>query len=46
MMGPKRRLKQWRSVATRYEERAVNYPATVVIASPMVWLPREPSGAL
>ena len=33
------RLKQWRSVATRYEKRAVNYQAMVVIASLMLWLP-------
>jgi len=33
------RLKQWPSVATRYEKRAVNYRAMVVIASLMVWLP-------
>jgi transposase len=33
------RLKQWRSVATRYEKRALNYRAMVVIASLMVWLP-------
>ncbi len=33
------RLKQWRSVATRYEKRAVNYRAMVVIASLMMWLP-------
>jgi transposase len=33
------RLKQWRSVATRYEKRAVNYRAMVVIASLMVRLP-------
>ncbi len=32
------RLKQWRGVATRYEKRAVNYRAMVVIASLMVWL--------
>ena len=32
------RLKQWRAVATRYEKRAVNYRAMVVIASLMVWL--------
>lgn len=31
-------LKQWRSVATRYEKRAVNYRAMVVIASLMMWL--------
>jgi transposase len=33
------RFKQWRSVATRYEKRAVNYRAMVVIASLMMWLP-------
>lgn len=34
------RLKQWRSIATRYEKRAVNYRAMVVaIASLMMWLP-------
>jgi transposase len=33
------RLKQWRSLATRYEKRAVNYRAMVVIASLMMWLP-------
>ena len=33
------RLKQWRSVATRYEKRAVTYRAMVVIATLMVWLP-------
>ena len=27
------RLKQWRGVATRYEKRAANYRAMVVIAS-------------
>ncbi len=32
------RLKQWRAVATRYEKRAVNYRAMVVIASLMIWL--------
>ena len=32
------RLKQWRGVATRYEKRAANYRAMVVIASLMVWL--------
>ena len=31
------RLKQWRGVATRYEKRASNYRAMVLIASPMVW---------
>jgi transposase len=33
------RLKQWRSIATRYEERAANYRAIVVIASLIMWLP-------
>ncbi len=33
------RLKQWRGIATRYEKRAVNYQAMVVIASLMMWLP-------
>jgi transposase len=32
------KLKQWRSVATRYEKRALNYRAVVVIASLMIWL--------
>lgn len=32
------RLKQWRGIATRYEKRAVNYRAMVVIASLMIWL--------
>jgi transposase len=32
------RLKQWRGLATRYEKRAVNYPAMVVIASIAIWL--------
>ncbi len=33
------RLKQWRAIATRYEKRAVNCRAMVVIASLMMWLP-------
>jgi transposase len=33
------RLKQWRVIATRYERRAANYRAMVVIASLMMWLP-------
>ena len=33
------RLKQWRGIATRYEKRAVNYRAMVVVASLMMWLP-------
>lgn len=32
------RLKQWRSVATRYEKRATNYRAMVVITALMLWL--------
>ncbi len=32
------RLKQWRSLATRFEKRAANYRARVVIASLMIWL--------
>ena len=31
-------LKQWRGIATRYEKRAVNFRAAVVIASLMIWL--------
>jgi transposase len=32
------RLKQWRGVATRYEKRALNYRAMVVIAALVIWL--------
>jgi transposase len=32
------RLKQWRGLATRYEKRAVNYLAMVVIAAIVTWL--------
>lgn len=32
------RLKQWRAVATRYDKRAVNYRAGVVIAALLLWL--------
>ncbi len=32
------RLKQWRAVATRYEKRALNYRAMVVIAALMIGL--------
>jgi len=32
------RLKQFRAVATRFEKRAVNYRAVVVIASLLIWL--------
>jgi transposase len=33
------RLERWRVIATRYERRAANYRAMVVIASLMLWLP-------
>lgn len=32
------KLKQWRSIATRYEKRAANYRAMVVLASIVLWL--------
>ena len=32
------RLKQWRGLATRFEKRAVNYHAMVVIAPIVLWL--------
>ncbi|HZC08270.1 MAG TPA: transposase [Ktedonobacterales bacterium] len=32
------RLKQWRGLATRYEKRATNYRAMVVIAAIVIWL--------
>jgi transposase len=32
------KLKQWRGIATRYEKRALNYRAMVVIAALMMWL--------
>ena len=32
------RLKRWRGVATRYEKRAANYRAMVVIAALVIWL--------
>lgn len=32
------KLKQWRSVATRYDKRASNYRAGVIVASLMIWL--------
>ena len=32
------RLKQWRGVATRFEKRAANYRATVVVAALMIRL--------
>ena len=33
-----RRGKQWRGIATRYEKRATNYRAAVVIAALVIWL--------
>jgi transposase len=32
------RLKQWRSIATRFDKRAVNHRAAVVIVSLLLWL--------
>ena len=32
------KLKQWRGIATRYEKRACNYRAMVIIAALMIWL--------
>ena len=32
------KLKQWRGLATRYEKRAANYRAMVVLAALMIWL--------
>ncbi len=32
------RLKQWRGLATRFEKRAANYRALVVIAALLIWL--------
>jgi transposase len=32
------KLQQWRGLATRFEKRAVNYRAMVVIASLLLWL--------
>lgn len=32
------RLKQWRGLATRYEKRAANYRAMLVIAAIVTWL--------
>ena len=32
------RLKQWRGVATRFEKRADNYRAMLILASLMLWL--------
>jgi transposase len=32
------RLKQWRGLATRYEKRALNYRAMLVLAAIVIWL--------
>jgi len=32
------RVKQWRGLATRYEKRAVNHRAMLVLASIVLWL--------
>lgn len=32
------KLKQWRSIATRYDKRALNYRAAIVIAALHMWL--------
>ena len=34
------KLKQWRGLATRFDKRAVNYRAMVVIAALMLWVQR------
>jgi transposase len=31
-------IKQWRGLATRYEKRAVNYRAMLVLAAIIIWL--------
>jgi len=31
------RLKQWRGLATRYEKRATNYRAMVIVTSIVIW---------
>jgi transposase len=33
------RLKQWRGIATRFDKRADDYRAAVVIVSLLLWLP-------
>jgi transposase len=35
------RLKQFRALATRYDKRAANYRAFVVLACLMLWLPHD-----
>ena len=32
------RLKQWRGIANRFDKRAVNYRAAVVIVALLIWL--------
>ena len=32
------KLKQWRSIATRYDKRALNYRAAIVVAALYMWL--------
>jgi transposase len=32
------RLKQWRRIATRYDKRAHNYLALLMMAATMIWL--------
>ena len=32
------KLKEWRGIATRYDKRAINYRAAVIVASLMIWL--------
>lgn len=33
------RLKQWRGLATRFDKRAANFRAAVIIAALLMWLP-------
>ena len=37
------RLKQWRGIATRFEKRAAQFRAMVVIAALMIWLTTDSS---
>ncbi|HEX6402583.1 MAG TPA: IS5/IS1182 family transposase, partial [Pseudonocardiaceae bacterium] len=32
------RFKQWRAIATRYDKKALNYRAGIVLASIILWL--------
>ncbi len=36
------RLKQWRAITTRYDKRALNYRAGIIIASLILWLAAVP----